>query len=796
MRTLSVLKPFLGAVCLTLASLFPACAPPEEAATTAEPKAQVSLGLSACTSPRPPPQPCGDWQCLPADNSYELIPAPAGQACGTNRSCDGQGSCVSAAQAPAQVTTDAQAYNQNHPIAVTWSGLPGNAKDWVAYAPVGSAPTTVTRWVYTAGQAAGQVVLEGTLVGGRYVARAFTNDSYTMVAESSPFDVGGGAQAAAGDATTLVTAIVPGAGAIASYVGYAESAYRLFLAFATKQQKVPSDLDSIKAAIAASTAAIAAHDDALVNGMIRACVDDANIALAGITTMSPDAQMAAATAAVHCTTLAKNEIAAEGAAGVDTLGLALNTVGPVALFMQAYVGQPTDILLGDIIFANQQILARLQPVCGVSSEWSPTQVNQAIGATGGIFPGDWDHVAVPGRGACYNYTHAAPPTSGVVVFPTGDGTGRDPWQVIGDGVPEICLGVFLCGAHVDWQAGADHSIAATQAMANTSYPVAAAALHRLLPNVAPAGAPIAMAATVNDRTGAQFFSFGVDPDGTLFASPMAIGVVPQWTAFVGAPELKSLAAATNADGRIEVFGIDRTGAIFHSWQLGDEFGSWSGWATMDGQLASIAVARNWDGTLQVFGTTPSGTIFTRNQILNADYHPSRAPSPAVPSMNSWTPWRQMQGILTSISAVTDDNGLIEVFGVSGGNLFQRQQLALNATDPNVNWSGWINLNLPPAFTHSMAVVRDTLGRLQFFASSGSAVYQAQRSPEGYWDFSWTVVPPGSNITGVAAVTTGSYSVLLGVSPGGLAYTDVSVYGSMGGWMGWGPVSGASLRPFN
>jgi hypothetical protein len=600
------------------------------------------------------------------------------------------------------------------------------------------------------------------------------------------------------EVVSVVTTIVPGAGAIKSYIDYAESAYNSFLKYVTKPNKVPADLDPIKSAIAQSTAAIAAHDDALVNGMVKSCVDDADIALGGITTMTRDAQLAAATAAVHCVTLAKNEIAPEGKAGVDTLGLALNTVGPVALYMQAFVGQPTDILLKDIIFANQQLIAKLEPTCGVSSDWSHAEVNAAISATGSAVPGDWDHIAVPGHGACYNYTKAAPTPDGVLVFPTGEGAGADTWTVTGEGVPEICAGVFLCGAHVVWPGVTDHSVAVNEAMAKSSYPVAAAALHRLLPAVPVSGAPVAMAATVPDRSGVQIFAFGVNPDGKLFSTPMALNgaAAPVWREVVGAPELKSVAAATNADGRVEVFGLDRVGSIFHSWRTGGEFGSWSPWAKMEGTLSSIAVARNKNGTLEVFGTTPAGTVFTRHQILNADYIASQVPAVPKPSVNNWSDWKQIQGILDSISAVTDDNGKIQIFAVKAGNLFQKEQAVPNATDPNTNWSGWVNLGLPPALTHSMSVVRDSIGRLQIFADSGSAVYQSQRSPDGHWDFAWAKIPPGNNITGVAAVTTGNTSVLLGVSPNGTSFTNVAVNGSIGGWMGWGSFGGATLRKFS
>lgn len=110
----------------------------------------------------------------------------------------------------------------------------------------------------------------------------------------------GAAPAARADAApppvTGVTSIVGGIGSVPSYIGYAQTAYGLFLQYASELPKQPSDLQKIQAAITASTVAINAHDDALVNGLIKSCVDDADIALEGITTASPDRQMAAATA--------------------------------------------------------------------------------------------------------------------------------------------------------------------------------------------------------------------------------------------------------------------------------------------------------------------------------------------------------------------------------------------------------------------------------------------------------------------------------------------------------------------
>jgi hypothetical protein len=45
----------------------------------------------------------------------------------------------------------------------------------------------------------------------------------------------------------------------------------------------------------------------------------------------------------------------------------------------------------------------------------------------------------------------------------------------------------------------------------------------------------------------------------------------------------SVAAETNADGRVEVFGVTAAGVVSHTWQE-TPGGAWSQWLTMDGGL--------------------------------------------------------------------------------------------------------------------------------------------------------------------------------------------------------------------
>jgi hypothetical protein len=92
---------------------------------------------------------------------------------------------------PATITTDATNYDPTVDIVVSFSGLNGNATDWIALAPSGSPLTAATRWMYTNGGASGSVTFVGGMPtgGGSFVARAFDNDSYVLMGESDPFTI-------------------------------------------------------------------------------------------------------------------------------------------------------------------------------------------------------------------------------------------------------------------------------------------------------------------------------------------------------------------------------------------------------------------------------------------------------------------------------------------------------------------------------------------------------------------------------------------------------------------------------
>ena len=86
------------------------------------------------------------------------------------------------------VTTDAASYPLGATITVTYDGLPGNATDWIAIAPAGSDNRNYVAWVYANGQISGTATFPAPAAGS-YVARAFSNDTFTLLAESAPFAV-------------------------------------------------------------------------------------------------------------------------------------------------------------------------------------------------------------------------------------------------------------------------------------------------------------------------------------------------------------------------------------------------------------------------------------------------------------------------------------------------------------------------------------------------------------------------------------------------------------------------------
>lgn len=141
----------------------------------------------------------------------------------------------------------------------------------------------------------------------------------------------------------------------------------------------------------------------------------------------------------------------------------------------------------------------------------------------------------------------------------------------------------------------------------------------------------------------------------------------------GAPAIAGrLAAATNRDGRVELFGRGGDDALWHTWQEGGMDGPWHAWESLGGEWTSDpSVAVNEDGRLEVFLRGTDSALWQRNQL--------RAGGPFGPGFGT------LDGTITSApSAVRLPDGRLQVFarGANDGIWTRFQQ------SPGGGWSAW------------------------------------------------------------------------------------------------------------
>ena len=150
-----------------------------------------------------------------------------------------------------------------------------------------------------------------------------------------------------------------------------------------------------------------------------------------------------------------------------------------------------------------------------------------------------------------------------------------------------------------------------------------------------------------------------------------------WTQFPNIA-LAQVAAATNADGRMELFGLKTDGSIWHAAQSSPGVDFWYPFGQLDGTLSFISVARNPNGTLEIFGTNSSHTVWHRRQISSGNSN-----------QGYWTNWSTLDGAMTQVTTAVDANGAIELFGVNPDGLtFRRTQVSPGSTD----MTPWVQLD--------------------------------------------------------------------------------------------------------
>jgi hypothetical protein len=198
--------------------------------------------------------------------------------------------------------------------------------------------------------------------------------------------------------------------------------------------------------------------------------------------------------------------------------------------------------------------------------------------------------------------------------------------------------------------------------------------------------------------------------------------------------------ARNADGRLEQFAVNTNlptsqSNVFHRWQT-TPGGQWSSWQRMPGYLTAISASATADGRLELFGVntrvpaTENNNVFHRWQTTPG---------------GSWTAWEHLGGYLTSLTAGTNADGRLEVFGInanlptSQNNIFQRSQT------PTGSWTGWQRV---PGYLTSVSLAANSDGRLELVGANttvrtslSNVLRRRQVTPGGNWtDWMREVVP--------------------------------------------------------
>ena len=290
--------------------------------------------------------------------------------------------------------------------------------------------------------------------------------------------------------------------------------------------------------------------------------------------------------------------------------------------------------------------------------------------------------------------------------------------------------------------------------------------------------------------------FGCDSEDRIWHGPFTANSVT-WSQLDGA--LRCACIETNADGRLELFGVNTAGQPFHRWEESPGSDVWSPWAGLDGRLTSIAVARNLDGRLEVFGCD----MFERgipDGPVGPLWHSVQTTAGAA-TLTGWSPLDSLAGTgLAQVAAATNINGCIELFGVTSQGA---QVVHAVQTSPG-SWAGsqWRGLD---GTVNAIAVGSGSGGMIDLFASDedGRVLHRRQTAPGAHnwtdWtqlDADWarfTIRQLAVGNRGDALTLLGVKLTLFGVNADGQVFYRTQTALDPPAWGPWTALPGA-LRP--
>ncbi len=182
--------------------------------------------------------------------------------------------------------------------------------------------------------------------------------------------------------------------------------------------------------------------------------------------------------------------------------------------------------------------------------------------------------------------------------------------------------------------------------------------------------------------------------------------------------MSPLAAACNADGRLELFQVDFDGEVCYRWQR-ERNGDWSPWSILGGAfLPGIAVGPDVEGRLEVFAIDQKRSLNCIRQMAR-DGH-------------GWSKWNDLGGLVDPpVVMAQDADGRLEVFAIE---TVSRQVKHLWQTNAAGDWSNWGDVGSGPAAGLTVATNQD--GRLELFGVDEGRhlvhCYQRRASESSDW----------------------------------------------------------------
>jgi hypothetical protein len=186
------------------------------------------------------------------------------------------------------------------------------------------------------------------------------------------------------------------------------------------------------------------------------------------------------------------------------------------------------------------------------------------------------------------------------------------------------------------------------------------------------------------------------------------GVWSDWRQLGANLALTGLTAGNNADGRLELFAVDRNGVAYHKWEAD---GGWSDWSSLGGaSISQLAVGQNLDRRLELFAIGGDHAAYHMWQIVpngNWSGFDGGLRSPSSRTLSQ----------LAAVNSHVPDLGLLKLYAIDDIGGVQRIQ----QTQVNNGWQQQWTRFLPSGF-RQLAVASQLEGkmggRMGLFALNG------------------------------------------------------------------------------